>query len=30
MPGPALITETKGKGVKTIHFVGDELWEMEL
>ena len=24
-----LVTETKGKGVKTLHWVGDELWEME-
>jgi len=30
MDGPTLITETKGKGIKTIHNVGDELWEMEL
>ncbi len=28
--GPELVSEVKGKGVKTIHFVGDELWEMEL
>ena len=30
LDGPDLITETKGKGIKTIHYVGDELWEMEL
>ena len=24
-----LVAETKGKGIKTLHWVGDELWEME-
>jgi PUA-domain protein len=28
--GSSLITELKGKGLKNIHWVGDELWEMEL
>ena len=28
--GPSLIGELKGKGLKNIHWVGDELWEMEL
>jgi PUA-domain protein len=28
--GSSLITEVKGKGLKNIHWVGDELWEMEL
>jgi predicted ribosome-associated RNA-binding protein Tma20 len=28
--GKSLINETKGKGIKNIHWVGDELWEMEL
>ena len=30
MDGPTLVSETKGRGIKTIHHVGDELWEMEL
>ena len=25
----ALVENTKGKGIKTVHWVGDELWEME-
>jgi len=25
-----LVEETKGKGIKTLHWVGDELWDMEL
>ena len=25
----ALIENTKGKGIKTVHWVGDDLWEME-
>ena len=28
--GKALKTTTKGKGIKTLHWVGDELWDMEL
>jgi predicted RNA-binding protein (TIGR00451 family) len=24
-----LVSDTKGKGIKTLHWVGDELWEME-
>ncbi len=28
--GNSLVSETKGKGLKNIHWVGDELWEMEL
>ena len=24
-----LTAETQGKGIKTLHWVGDELWEME-
>jgi predicted RNA-binding protein (TIGR00451 family) len=24
-----LIDSTKGKGIKTVHWVGDDLWEME-
>lgn len=28
--GKSLISELKGKGIKNIHWVGDELWEMEL
>jgi PUA domain protein len=28
--GASLITQLKGKGLKNIHWVGDELWEMEL
>ena len=28
--GSSLIKELKGKGLKNIHWVGDELWEMEL
>ena len=26
---PALVENTKGKGIKTVHWVGDELWDME-
>ena len=25
----AMVDSTKGKGIKTVHWVGDELWEME-
>jgi predicted RNA-binding protein (TIGR00451 family) len=25
----ALVQDSKGKGIKTLHWVGDELWEME-
>jgi len=28
--GSSLVKELKGKGLKNIHWVGDELWEMEL
>ena len=28
--GSSLVNDTKGKGLKNIHWVGDELWEMEL
>lgn len=28
--GDSLVEELKGKGLKNIHWVGDELWEMEL
>ncbi|MDP6869870.1 MAG: hypothetical protein QGI21_03770 [Candidatus Poseidoniaceae archaeon] len=28
--GKSLVNNTKGKGLKNIHWVGDELWEMEL
>ena len=28
--GNLLVEELKGKGLKNIHWVGDELWEMEL
>ena len=27
--GAAMVDSTKGKGIKTVHWVGDELWEME-
>jgi len=30
MNGEDLVNQTKGKGLKNIHWVGDELWEMEL
>lgn len=29
MTGTDMIEGTKGKGIKTLHWVGDELWEME-
>jgi PUA domain protein len=29
MEGQEMATATKGKGIKTLHWVGDELWEME-
>lgn len=29
MSNEGLVSETKGKGIKTVHWVGDELWEME-
>ena len=28
--GSDMITSQSGKAIQTIHFVGDELWEMEL
>ena len=28
--GSSLVKELKGKGLKNIHWVGDELWEMEM
>ena len=30
LDGKEMAVATKGKGIKTIHWVGDELWEMEL
>ena len=30
MNGEDLVNQAKGKGLKNIHWVGDELWEMEL
>ena len=30
MEGNQMVAETKGKGIKTLHWVGDELWDMEL
>ena len=29
MEGQEMAAATKGKGIKTLHWVGDELWEME-
>jgi predicted RNA-binding protein (TIGR00451 family) len=29
MDGAAMTEGTKGKGIKTLHWVGDELWDME-
>jgi predicted ribosome-associated RNA-binding protein Tma20 len=29
MAGSDMVEATKGKGIKTIHWVGDELWDME-
>jgi PUA domain protein len=29
MEGQEMATATKGKGIKTLHWIGDELWEME-
>jgi PUA domain protein len=29
MEGQEMASATKGKGIKTLHWVGDELWEME-
>lgn len=29
MDSESLIQETKGKGIKTVHWIGDELWGME-
>ena len=29
MDSQDLVEQTKGKGIKTIHWVGDELWNME-
>ena len=29
MDGAAMVEGTKGKGIKTLHWVGDELWDME-
>jgi PUA domain protein len=30
LAGPELKEAMKGKGIKTLHWVGDELWDMEL
>ena len=30
MEGQEMAAATKGKGIKTLHWVGDELWEMEV
>ena len=30
LQGEELKNTTKGKGIKTLHWVGDELWDMEL
>ena len=30
LAGPELKEGMKGKGIKTLHWVGDELWDMEL
>ena len=30
MEGNQMVAESKGKGIKTLHWVGDELWDMEL
>lgn len=30
MDAEELVSSTKGKGIKTLHWVGDELWDMEL
>jgi PUA domain protein len=29
MNGDEMASATKGKGIKTLHWIGDELWEME-
>ena len=29
MAGREMADASKGKGIKTLHWVGDELWEME-
>jgi predicted ribosome-associated RNA-binding protein Tma20 len=29
MTGAEMAEATKGKGIKTLHWFGDELWEME-
>ena len=29
MDGQEMAAATKGKGIKTLHWIGDELWEME-
>ncbi len=29
MEGQEMASATKGKGIKTLHWIGDELWEME-
>lgn len=29
MEGQEMAAATKGKGIKTLHWIGDELWEME-
>ena len=28
MDGKAMVEEKKGKAIKTLHFVGDEIWKM--
>lgn len=29
LPGPEMVSSKKGKAVKTLHFFGDGLWELE-
>jgi predicted ribosome-associated RNA-binding protein Tma20 len=29
MDSSELIASSKGKGIKTLHWVGDELWDMD-
>ena len=30
LDGKEMASANKGKGIKTLHWIGDELWEMEI
>jgi PUA domain protein len=30
IPGPEMVEKTEGKAIKTLHFIGDEIWNLEI